>query len=978
MLKRTIILVITLFLHCHQALSWPIPDSGQTKCYNNSKEISCPQPGEDFYGQDGNYIINPPSYTKLDEKGNPLPDDAPSWVMIKDNVTGLIWEKKTQDDSISDKYNRYTWSEAKYDFIETLNRNKFGGASDWRLPTIYELGSIVNLNSGYLIPNDKYFYNTISNIYWSSTTCFGFQCAGACTINFKSSIFGNCECRSYSYYAYAVRGGDYLDYHNHQRFNNNNDGTITDIETGLMWQIESKKTAYFSWFSALEYCEELSLAGYSDWRLPNREELRSIVDYSKKAPAVFTMFKDNTFSDFYWSSSTDFNSIRAWGIDYYSGDTEMNDKSDWRFTEYCARAVRGGQRHTLNQLEILLPIQGVLLYPGNKIVITWDTKELIGNVKILLSTNGGKSFSSIVDKTENDGEYEWIVPEVSSVNCVLKIEPVNESDKGNSQGLFSIYSPPAVFKGHVLDISTNANISNVIVSINGQTTQTNSSGYYEIEIAQPGSYSITFSKNGYLSDSLKNINLKSGDNIADVVMIQFGSLSGNIFDVWGNAIKDVNVTVSDKTVKTDNQGKYNIEELIPGRITITFSHPECYSVTIDNIEIQSGQCTTLNYNLSKAGLLNMATLYLSGSEVNDDYKERILVNGAAPFTFSLAYGHLPPDLSLNPQTGTISGKLKILGAYTFYIGVSDATDSYAEREFTINVVDRLTISIQALPRGTKNQDYFENILATGGTPPYTFTLKSGALPTNLQLSKTGKLSGQPTKTGSYQATIQVTDSEKRTRENTFTIQIVDPLIIQTSRLNDGIINTQYNQTLSASGGYGDFIWSVYSGTLPHTLSIDNPTQQLIGKPEQSAYKTIVLSVKDADGRIAYKDLILHIVPPLTIPMSMLPNALKNELYSEAIPIQGGIGSFTYSCEGLPPDLTIDPTTGIISGKSIIGGYNNVEIQVTDSTWPTNQNISMKTGIRTTSMLTILTNAVLPRTKQGEPVSIDPLRVSGVS
>jgi hypothetical protein len=153
---------------------------------------------------------------------------------------------------------------------------------------------------------------------------------------------------------------------------------------------------------------------------------------------------------------------------------------------------------------------------------------------------------------------------------------------------------------------------------------------------------------------------------------------------------------------------------------------------------------------------------------------------------------------------------------------------------------------------------------------------------------------------------------------------------------------------------------------------------LIGKPEQPAYKTIVLSVKDADGRIAYKDLILHIVPPLSIPMSMLPNALKNDLYSEAIPIQGGIGSFTYSCEGLPPDLTIDPTTGIISGKSIIGGYNNVEIQVTDSTWPTNQNIVMKTGIRTTSMLTILTNAVLHRTKQGEQVSIDPLRVSGVS
>jgi hypothetical protein len=94
MLKKTVILSIILFLNCHHVLSWPIPDTGQTKCYDNEKEIPCPQPGEDFYGQDGNYIINPPSYTKLDENGNSLPDDAASWLMVKDNVTGLVWEKK--------------------------------------------------------------------------------------------------------------------------------------------------------------------------------------------------------------------------------------------------------------------------------------------------------------------------------------------------------------------------------------------------------------------------------------------------------------------------------------------------------------------------------------------------------------------------------------------------------------------------------------------------------------------------------------------------------------------------------------------------------------------------------------------------------------------------------------------------------------------------------------------------------------------
>lgn len=76
----------------------PVPDTGQTKCYNNSEEITCPQPGEDFHGQDAQYTINPHSYTKMGQNDVVLPDtdaQAEGWIMTKDNVTGLIWEVKT-------------------------------------------------------------------------------------------------------------------------------------------------------------------------------------------------------------------------------------------------------------------------------------------------------------------------------------------------------------------------------------------------------------------------------------------------------------------------------------------------------------------------------------------------------------------------------------------------------------------------------------------------------------------------------------------------------------------------------------------------------------------------------------------------------------------------------------------------------------------------------------------------------------------
>ena len=73
------------------ALAGSVPDTNQTRCYNAAgDEITRPQPGEAFYDQKAQYTINSPSYTKLDTRGNDLQDDAASWVMVRDNVMGLI------------------------------------------------------------------------------------------------------------------------------------------------------------------------------------------------------------------------------------------------------------------------------------------------------------------------------------------------------------------------------------------------------------------------------------------------------------------------------------------------------------------------------------------------------------------------------------------------------------------------------------------------------------------------------------------------------------------------------------------------------------------------------------------------------------------------------------------------------------------------------------------------------------------------
>ena len=210
--------VLGLMFMGAQVSAAPVPDTGQTTCYDgDGNVITCPSPGQRFHGQDANYTINPPSYTKLNG-------------MVRDNVTGLIWEVKTDKDGTKDydnphdADNTYTWYDPNPatnggnagtpgegtdtdDFIDALNNAGFGGYSDWRLPTIKELVYLVEHSIPYPGPTIKtaFFPNTVSSYYWSSTTYAG-STISAWSVNFYNGYDdrGN---KVTSRYVRAVRGG---------------------------------------------------------------------------------------------------------------------------------------------------------------------------------------------------------------------------------------------------------------------------------------------------------------------------------------------------------------------------------------------------------------------------------------------------------------------------------------------------------------------------------------------------------------------------------------------------------------------------------------------------------------------------------------------------------------------------------------------------------------------------------------------------
>lgn len=123
---------------------------------------------------------------------------------------------------------------------------------------------------------------------------------------------------------------------------NSSHGIVFDTDTQLMWQDENI-TATDDWIVAISVCRNSTLGGFNDWRLPNINELLSLVDYSKFNPAHKTIgFQTGNLSGNYWSSTSDAEEQDyAWELEFNSGTPFTVIKKPGT-KQYYVRCVRGG------------------------------------------------------------------------------------------------------------------------------------------------------------------------------------------------------------------------------------------------------------------------------------------------------------------------------------------------------------------------------------------------------------------------------------------------------------------------------------------------------------------------------------------------------------------------------------------------------------------------------------------------------------
>jgi hypothetical protein len=161
--------------------------------------------------------------------------------------------------------------------------------------------------------------------------------------------------------------------------------------------------------------------------------------------------------------------------------------------------------------------------------------------------------------------------------------------------------------------------------------------------------------------------------------------------------------------------------------------------------------------------INVATASLPDGVVGTFYSQVLLAQGGTqPYTWSTTSGTLPDGLTLDPNSGTISGTPT--GAASALIGftVTDQLGRSAVKTMQLRIALALTVTTASpLTPATAGTPYSVVLAASGGTPPYLWS-SAGGLPTGLNLNvATGEISGTPTAPGGYRFTITVTDSRNQ-------------------------------------------------------------------------------------------------------------------------------------------------------------------------------------------------------------------------
>ncbi len=363
----------------------------------------------------------------------------------------------------------------------------------------------------------------------------------------------------------------------------------------------------------------------------------------------------------------------------------------------------------------------------------------------------------------------------------------------------------------------------------------------------------------------------------------------------------------------------------------------------------------------------------------------------------LAYLTLWPDAesrpvvsTLNALDGAITSNMAIVPTLNGWIDAyaTNPTDLVMDIFSYFAPILPLQITTTTLPVATVGYDYNVTLGASGGVTPYTWDIPSGSLPPGLTLDGThGVISGTPTVTNNYPFNLSVVDSQTPSQAVSIQVAIdveasLQTLTIVTASLPSGNQNQSYSAMLQANGGVTPYTWGIASGSLPAGLSLNPTTGAITGTPTGGGTYNFTVQIADSNNppATASASLSITINPAvaLSVTTTSLPNGFAGMPYSAQLSASGGVYPYTWSNVGnLPPGLSLNSSSGVISGTPTQTGTTDFTAVVHDSEQPP-QSAQAQLSIAITLQPLSITTTSMPNGIAGQPYSAQLNASGGIS
>jgi hypothetical protein len=400
-------------------------------------------------------------------------------------------------------------------------------------------------------------------------------------------------------------------------------------------------------------------------------------------------------------------------------------------------------------------------------------------------------------------------------------------------------------------------------------------------------------------------------------------------------------------------------------------------VATDSFNNQGSYSTS--FVVGGASSFLITTTSLPSGNTNASYSTTLFESGgpSSGITWTILSGNLPPGLQItsNNTTATISGTPTTAGPYSFVVQASNGTVSTPQQTLSITIGTAFVITTTSLPNATAGANYSQTLYESGGPGNgVVWSVVSGNLPPGMSIitntGSTGTISGTPTTANTYNFTVQASYTSNGT---TFTapqalsLVVGNGLAITTTSLPNANNGTAYSQTLTQTGGPNSGVsWTITAGGLPSGLTISsnaNGTATISGTPTLPNTYTFTVQASYVSGSTtisATQALSILVLNTLALPNPSSVSGTVGQTVTLQFTATGGTTPYRYTLLSgtLPAGVTLNASTGAVSGIPTQIGTSTFVIQVTDNTGIT------ATATGSITVTTKLTMANPPTTTAG--------------